>query len=130
MVRQSSLFDGLFLGALPSFDDGLVPSEVDVGGREVAKALVVEPVIVVLYEGADLRFQVSWQVVVFEQDAVFQSLVPALDLALRLGMIGRAADMDDIPVIEPLGQVAGDVGEAVVTEQARPMGDPGAIITS
>ena len=69
LVRQSSLFDGLFLNALPSFDDGLVPSEVDVGGREVAKALVVAPVIVVLHEGADLRFQVSRQVVVFEQDA-------------------------------------------------------------
>ena len=76
LVRQSSLFDGLFLDALPSFDDGLVPSEVDVGGREVAKALVVAPVIVVLHEGADLRFQVSRQVVVFEQEAVLQGLMP------------------------------------------------------
>ena len=126
-MRQSSFFDGLFLDAPPSFDDGLVPSEVDIGGREVAKALVVAPVIVVLYEGVDLRFQVSRQVVVFEQNAVLQGLVPALDLALRLGMIGRAADMDDIPVIEPFGQVAGYVGGAVVTEQARPMGDLGAI---
>ena len=80
LVRQSSLFDGLFLNALPSFDDGLVPSEVDVGGREVAKALVVAPVIVVLHEGADLRFQVSRQVVVFEQDA---ELWPEVDGAVK-----------------------------------------------
>ena len=41
---------------LPPFEDVLVPSEVDVGGREVTKALVEAPVIVVLYEGTD-RFE-------------------------------------------------------------------------
>ena len=50
---------------------------------------MVAPVIVVLHEGADLRFQVSRQVVVFEQDAVLQGLMPALDLALGLRMVDR-----------------------------------------
>ena len=46
------------------------PFEVDVNGREVTKALVVAPVIVVLYEGANLRFQISRRVVSFAKDGV------------------------------------------------------------
>ena len=44
-------------------------------------------------EGADLPFEISGQVVVVEQDAVLQGLVPALDLSLGLGMIGCPAHM-------------------------------------
>ena len=49
--------------------------------------------IVVLDEGLDLPFEIAGQVVVLEQDAVLERLMPALDLALGLGMVGRAADM-------------------------------------
>ena len=51
---------------------------------------MVAGVIVVLDEGADLGLEIAGQVVVFEQDAVLERLVPALDLALRLGMVRRA----------------------------------------
>lgn len=44
-------------------------------------------------EVADCLIQRAWQVVVLEQDAVLQGLVPTLDLALRLGMVRGAADM-------------------------------------
>ena len=67
--------------------------EVDVGGRHVAEALVVAPVIVVLDERRDLAFEVSGQEVVLQQDAVLQRLVPALDLALGLRMERGAANM-------------------------------------
>ena len=40
---------------------------------------MVTPVIVVLNEGGDLDFQVARQEVVFEQDAVLQRLMPALE---------------------------------------------------
>ena len=73
--------------------DGLAASEVDVGRRQVAQALVVAPVIVVLDEALDLGFEIAGQVVVLEQDAVLERLVPALDLALGLRMVGRAADV-------------------------------------
>jgi hypothetical protein len=43
-------------------------------------------VVVVLDEGFDLGLEVAGQEVVFQQDAVFQDLVPALDLALGLRM--------------------------------------------
>jgi hypothetical protein len=41
---------------------------------------------------ADLLLEIAWQVVVLEQDAVLQRLVPALNLALRLRMQRRALD--------------------------------------
>ena len=44
-------------------------------------------------EGGDLPLQASRQEVMLEQDAVLHGLVPALDLALGLGMIGRAAQV-------------------------------------
>ena len=46
---------------------------------------------VVIDEGGDGGFDFPFEEVVFEQDAVLQGLVPALDLSLRLGMHGRAA---------------------------------------
>ena len=49
-----SLFD-----LLPPFDDGPVPPEVDVGGREVAEAFMVSAVVVMLYESVDLDFKIS-----------------------------------------------------------------------
>ncbi len=49
-------------------------------------------VVVVDDEGLDLGFEVSGQVIVFQQDAVFQGLVPTLDLALGLRMVGSASD--------------------------------------
>ncbi len=61
--------------------------EADVGGGEVAEALVVAPMIVVGDEGINLGLEVAGQVVVLEQNAVFQRLVPPFDLALGLGMV-------------------------------------------
>ena len=54
---------------------------------------MVAAVIVVADEVADLGFKVSRHIVVLEQDAVLERLVPALDLALGLGMQRRPADM-------------------------------------
>jgi hypothetical protein len=45
------------------------------------------PVIVMIDECLDLRFQVCREEVVFQQDAVLQGLVPSLDLALCLRVI-------------------------------------------
>jgi hypothetical protein len=49
--------------------DGLASSEVDIGGSEVAKALVIALVIVVRDKGIDLCFEMAGQRVVLEQDA-------------------------------------------------------------
>ena len=83
-VLQASMFDGLAFDPFALFDDGLGPAEVGVGGRHVVQARVIPLVIVVLDERLDLAFEVAGQEVVFQEDAVLQRLVPALDLALGL----------------------------------------------
>ena len=47
---------------------------------------MVTLMVVVLDEGLDLGLKVAGQEVVFQQDAVLEGLVPALDLALGLRM--------------------------------------------
>ena len=55
--------------------------EVDIGRRKVAEAFVVAAVIVVADELIDLRFEIARQIVVLQQDAVLEGLVPASPLA-------------------------------------------------
>ena len=57
------------------------------------------------------------------QDAIFQGLVPALDLALGLGMIGNSTDMPHSVVYEPVCKITRDVRRAIVTEQPGFMDD-------
>jgi hypothetical protein len=57
--------------------------EVDVGGCEIAETLVVAAVVVMIDERRDLPFEITWQEVVFQQDAVLQSLVPSLIFGIR-----------------------------------------------
>ena len=94
--------------------------EVDVGGREVVQALVIALMIVVIDEAFDVHFEIAGQIIV-EQEGVLERLVPTLDLALRLWMAGRTADMRQ--GFEPVGEIARDVARAVVREQARLMHD-------
>ena len=88
---QSPCFECLSFDPFPLFQNGFVTSEVNVGRRYVVQALMVALVVVVIDEGFDLRFKITGQEVVFEQDAVFQGLMPSFDLALGLGMIRRTA---------------------------------------
>ena len=90
---QAAVLDGQFLDPVSPFNDGCVAAEVGVGGRNVTEALVVAMVVVVIDEAADLVFEIAGQEVIFQQDAVFQGLMPTLDLALGLGMIGGSSDM-------------------------------------
>ena len=77
--------------------------------------------IVVLDEARDLGFEITGQVIVLEQNAVLERLVPALDLALGLGMERSAPDVSDAASLEPFRQIAGDVGGTVVAQQPWPM---------
>ena len=66
---------------------------VNIGGCDVVQALVVTLVVIMSDEGRDVRFEITWQEVVFQQNAVLQCLVPSLNLALCLRMIRRAASV-------------------------------------
>lgn len=62
---------------------------------------MVATVIVVLDEASDPGFEVTRQIVVLEQDAVLECLMP-------LRVMGRAADVLDAVTIEPFGKIGGD----------------------
>jgi hypothetical protein len=101
--------DGDALDTLTFREDRLGSFKIDVSGREVVDALMVADVIVVLDEGIDLLLEISWQIVVFEQNAVLQGLMPTLDLSLSLGVIGCSAHMRHVFALEPRGQIFRDV---------------------
>lgn len=116
-MKQASRFDGLPFDPFSLFQNGLAAPEVDIGRGEVLQALVIAPVVVMIDKGIDLMPEITGQVVVFQQDAVLQSLVPSLDLALSLRVIRSASNMIHLPVLQPVGQLAGDVTGPVVAEQ-------------
>jgi len=116
-VLQPPMLDGLSLDPFALLDDGRGPAEVGVGGRHVVQALVVSLMVVVLDEGLDLGLKVAGQEVVFQQDAVFQGLVPAFDLALGLRMTRGAAHVAHLLGLDVFGQFARDVAGAVIRQQ-------------
>ena len=91
--------------------------EVGVSWSDVVDAFMVALVVIVIDESVDLVFEVAGQVIIFQQDPVFQRLMPALDLALCLRVIRRATDMVHFLVFQPFCQISGDVGRAVVVKQ-------------
>ena len=128
-MAQAPLEHGFSFDLLSLFQYPLIAPEVDIGGRQVSEALVVALVVVMVDECGDLPFQVARQEVMFEQDAVLHGLVPALDLALGLGMVGRAADMLHALFLDVIGQVSRDVRRAVVAEQSG-LGDHGCAVAA
>ena len=99
------MFDGLSLDPFTLLDDDVNPAELGIGGRHGVQALVVSLVVVVLDERLNLCLEVAGQEAVFQQDAVLQSLMPALDLALSLRVAWSAAHMAHLPgrdVIPPV----------------------------
>ena len=65
---------------------------------------MVTLVVVVIDEGFDLRFEIARQEVVFQQDAVLQSLMLTFDLTLGLRMIRRTAAVLHAVALQPLSQ--------------------------
>ena len=88
--------------------------KVDVSGSQVLQALVIAVMVIMLDEGFDLHLQVTGQEVVFQQDAVLEGLMPALDLALCLGVIRCPARVRHAVVVKPLGKFAGDRARTII----------------
>ena len=100
--ESTSLVDGQALDVFVVEQDSVAPVEMDISRSEVAQALVAAAVVVVFDEGFNLRLEIIGQIVDFEQSEadqqtrrgsvcppnVLQGLMPALDLALCLGVAG------------------------------------------
>src|SRR5829696_8260215 len=89
----------------PFEQDRLTTPEVDVGRGEIVQALVSAGVVVVLDKGAHLRLELAGQVIVLQQDAVLERLMPALDLALGLWVAWGTPDVRHAPALKPRGQI-------------------------
>jgi len=113
-VLQAPVLDGLSFDHIPLQQDGLAAPKVDIGGREVAQALMLAQVIIVFDKSTDPGFEVTGQIIVLQQDSVLASPTLALDLALGLGMVRCATDMLHALIIEPFGQTAGDIAGSIV----------------
>ena len=98
------MLDGLSFDGFPPFEYSRSSAEVDVSRRQVVQALVVSTVVVVLNELVDAVFELTWQIVVFQQDPVFHRAVISLDLALCHRVVRSPADVFDAFVLEPLAQ--------------------------
>ena len=68
-------------------------------------------------EGVDLPFEIVRQIIVVEQNAVLQGLMPTLDLPLGLWMIRGAAYVLHVLVFEPLAQITRDVTRSIVAQK-------------
>ena len=112
-VMQAPGLDSLSLDPFSLFQDGLSPSEVDIGRGQIIDALVIAVGVVVIHEGFNTGLKISGEEVVFQQDAV----VPSFNLALGLGVIRCAPDMAHALVLQPISQITGDVAGTVVRSQ-------------
>ena len=70
---------------------------------------MVSGMVVLRHEGRDPAFEIAGPVIVLKQDAVLERLMPALDFALGLRMVGRSADMLDVLLVQLVGQIARDI---------------------
>ena len=75
LVVQAAVLDGLLFDAPPFSQDGFAAPEVDVSRDQVADALVVTVVVVVIDEGGDGGFNLPVEEVVLGQEVVLQGLV-------------------------------------------------------
>ena len=92
LMVQAAVFECNFLDVFSPFNDCGVTPEVGVSWCDVADALVVSMIVVMIHEGADLQFKIAGQVIVFEENLVLEGLMPAFDLALCLRVVGRTSD--------------------------------------
>ena len=80
---------------------------------------MVPAVIVVIHESPDVLFKVSGKIVVFEQDPVLQRLMPSLDLALGLRMIGSTMNVIDLLGAPPVSELCRDVVGPIATQKPQ-----------
>jgi len=71
-VMQAPGLDSLSFDPFSLFQDGLSPSEVDIGRGQIIDALVIAVVVVVIHEGFNAGLKICGEAIVFQQDAVLQ----------------------------------------------------------
>ena len=105
LMVQAAVFECNFLDVFSPFNDCGVTPEVGVGWCDVADALVVSMIVVMIHEGADLQFKIAGQVIVFEENLVLEGLMPSLDFTLCLRVVRCPSNMTHAVILEPVSEV-------------------------
>jgi hypothetical protein len=113
MMQQASWRDGFRLDVFPPCQDPLGTTEVDIGRGQIVETLVVTPQVVVSDELGEALFELTWQVVVLEQDLVLHGAVVALDLALGHRVTRLAVGVRHSMHREPGTELGGEIGRPV-----------------
>jgi hypothetical protein len=87
-MLQSAIGDCLAFDGSAFEEDALGASRIDVSRGEIAQALMIGGMVVMVDEGRDLAFEIAGQVTMLKQDAVLERPMPTLDFALGLRMVG------------------------------------------
>jgi hypothetical protein len=82
---------------------------------------VIAGMVVMSHEGRDLTFEISGQVIVLEQDAVLERLMPALDLALGLRVIRAPRTCSIFCLFSHAARSSARYDAPVIRQQARPV---------
>jgi hypothetical protein len=72
----------VFLDLFPFSENVFGTPEVGVRGSDVAQALVIAVIVVVIDKATNLLLQIAWQVVVFQENVVLHGLMPTFDLSI------------------------------------------------
>src|ERR1700688_966214 len=100
-MQPATQLDGFEFDVFPPRENGLTPTEVNIGGSQITKTFMVAPRVVVGDELSHARFELYRQVVVLEQDLVLHRTVITFDLALGHRMIGLAPGVRHAMLGEP-----------------------------
>ncbi len=90
-MLQAAISDCVSFDRFSFQQDGLGASGVHVSLGEIAQAVVITAISVEIDERGDLGPEAAGPIIVLNQYAVLEGLMPAFDLALRLRMARRAA---------------------------------------
>ena len=97
---QAAFLNGFSFDPFPFEPNGLIPPAVNIGRRDIADGFMIASVVIVIDESSDLRLKIAGHIVVLQQNPVLESLVPALDLSLRLRM-HRRTDVLNLAFTQP-----------------------------
>lgn len=75
--------------------------------------------VIVLNEAGDLSLEVAGQIIVLQEDAVLECLVPAFNLALCLRMIGGAAYMAHLLAFQEVSQFLSHTSSSVAWDNRQ-----------
>ncbi len=100
---QAAFLNSFSFDPFPCLPNGVIAPAINIGRRDVADGLMIASVVVMIDESGDLGLKIAGHKVMLQQNPVLESLMPALDLSLRLRMHGSPghAQYHASPAITP-----------------------------